>query len=204
MADHLTRQEMRRDEVGEALERGVEVLATNWKRILVGSALLGLAIVLGAAWLQARARAVEAASYDLAQAIEGIQDSPELAAGRLDEVIDGGGDAARIARLYRALLPQADAEGLWQQAAGAEVDAVTVIARVNQLETLRRSQSWDRALEILQTDAGLPEDLALYQSALTLSQAGRSDEARTAVDRLADEHPNSPWTAQARTLRAAG
>lgn len=204
MADHLTRQEMRRDEVGEALERGVEYLATNWKRILVGCALLGLAIVLGAAWVQARARAAKAASYDLAQAVAAIEASPEVAAARLDEVIALGGDAGRIARLYRAGLPEVDSETLWQQAAGSEVDAVTVVARVNHLEALRRAQSWDQALQLLDGESGLPDDVQLYQTALTLSQAGRTGEAATTIDRLVGEYPNSPWTAEARALQAAG
>lgn len=204
MADHLTRQEMRRDEVGEALERGVEYVATNWKRILIGCALLGLAIVLGAGWMQARARAAKAASYELAQAVADIGSAPEAAAGRLDEVIAGGGAAARIARLYRAGLPGADSQALWQQAAATEVDAVTVVARVNQLDALRRAQSWDQALQVLDGESGLPGDLLLYQTAVTLSQAGRTQEAETTVNRLLDEYPNSPWAAEGRRLQAAG
>lgn len=204
MADHLTRQEMRRDEVGEALERGVEYVATNWKRILIGCALLGLAIVLGAGWMQARARAAKAAAYELAQAVEDIGSAPEAAASRLDEVIAGGGAAARIASLYRAGLPGADPQDLWQQAAGSEVDAVTVVARVNQLDALRRAKSWDEALEVLAGESGLPEDVRLYQTAVTLSQAGRTQEAETMVTRLVDEYPNSPWTAEGRRLQAAG
>lgn len=205
MADHLTREEMRRDEVGEALERGVDYIATNWKRILTGAALLGLAVVFGLLWMQARERAAHKASYALTQAVGQMGSAPEAAITALDEVIDGGGAAGRIARLYRATLPETDAEGLWEQVAKDQPDAVTVVARVNQLARLRQAGSYGQALELLEGEkAGLPEDLRLYQTALTLTEAGRSAEATPLIDRLISDHPASPWTAEARARQATG
>lgn len=204
MADHLTREEMRRDEVGEALERGVDYVATNWKRILTGAALLGLAVVFGLMWMQARARAAERASYALTQAIDELRSTQESAAGALDQVIDEGGAAGRIARLYRATLPEADADGLWEQAVD-EPDAVTLVARINQLARLRQAGSYDQALELLEGEnTGLPEDLRLYQTALTLTEAGRDAEATPLVEQLVSDYPASPWTAEARARQAAG
>jgi hypothetical protein len=51
-------------------------------------------------------------------------------------------------------------------------------------------------------DPALPRPVLLNQLALTLESLGRDDEAREVYERLAEEHPTSPYGAQAR--RQAG
>ena len=204
MSDNLTREQLKHDEVGEALERGVEYVATNWKKLLIGAGVVAAAIVGFASWNQAQAAAADRDAYAVNEAVKLLSASPEEAATGLDQVIADGGDAGRIARLYRATTADADAVALWDGAASGGTDAVSVVARTNQLDALRRAGSFDPALELLDGESGLPEDLRLYQKALTLSAAGRAEETNSVVEELLVDHPGSPWIADARALRAEG
>ncbi len=197
MSDHLSRDELRRDEVGEALETGVEYIATNWKRIVIGFGVLAVLAALVGLWLQSVREKQAEASYQLAQAVGG--DSVETAA--LTEVEESyGGDAGRLAGLYRAAAEPERAAELWERVAGGDLDAVTVVANLNRVRAARKSGELDEALALLDQEGILPEDLRLYERASALQAAGRSEEVDEVVATLAADHAASPWTAAARQL----
>jgi TolA-binding protein len=113
-------------------------------------------------------------------------------------------DAADVASLYLAEIDAttgkaAAARQLWNDFAkkhGGHVLAVQ--ARIDLLE-LDRSQGKGQQVAqqlremIDQPDAPLPQDVALYQLAITLEQLNRDQEAVQTYQRLVDEFPQSPY-----------
>jgi len=113
-------------------------------------------------------------------------------------------DAADVAGLYLADLDAAagkvaEARQLWSDFAKKHGDHVLAVqARIDLLE-LERSQGKgqqvaQRLREMLdQSDAPLPQDVTLYQLAITLEQLNRDPEAIQTYQRLVDEFPQSPY-----------
>ncbi len=202
MSDHLTREELRHDEVGEALERGVQYVADNWKRILIGAGMLALVVLAVAFWMQQRQARAERGAYALHQAVSGLDatDGGSVDGSSLDAVVDQyGGATGRMARLYQATLADAEQAELWQQAEGSGVDAISVVATTNRVHQLRATEQYEEALAILQ-GGSLPEDLRLYEAALTQQAAGLSEDLQSTIVELADQFPNSPLTAEVSNL----
>jgi len=203
MSDHLTREELRHDEVGEALERGVQYVADNWKRIAIGAGLLAVMIIAGSFWAQQRHARADEGAYALYQAISSGEES---AAASLDSVIkDYSGSTSRIARLYRATFDDVAKAEHWQKAVNGNIDLITVVATTNQVRALRASGEHDEALALLEGDSvGLPEDLKLYERALTLRAAGQEQGVKSVIDELLQQYPDSPWASEVRTIREIG
>jgi TolA-binding protein len=131
-------------------------------------------------------------------------------------------DAADVASLYLADLDAtsgkvASARQLWSDFVKKHGDHVLAVqSRIDLLE-LDRSQGKGQQVaqqlrEMLdRTDAPLPQDVILYQLAITLEQLNRDQEATQTYQRLVDEFPQSPYrqTAQQKVSaldpsRAAG
>ena len=120
-------------------------------------------------------------------------------------------DAADVASLYLADLDAgsgkvAAARQLWSDFVKKHGDHVLAVqARIDLLE-LDRSQGKgqqvaQRLREMLdRSDAPLPQDVILYQLAITLEQLNRDQEAARTYQRIIDEFPQSPYrqTAQQR------
>jgi TolA-binding protein len=131
-------------------------------------------------------------------------------------------DAADVASLYLADLDAgsgkaASARQLWSDFVKKHGDHVLAVqSRIDLLE-LDRSQGKGQQVaqqlrEMLdRSDAPLPQDVILYQLAITLEQLNRDQEATQTYQRLVDEFPQSPYrqTAQQKLTaldpsRAAG
>lgn len=123
-------------------------------------------------------------------------------------------DAADVASLYLADLDAqagnvAEARRFWSDFAKQHGDHVLAVqARIDLLE-LDRSQGKGQQVaqqlrEMLdQSDAALPQDVTLYQLAITLEQLNRDQEAIQTYQRLVDEFPQSPYRQTAQQKLAA-
>ncbi len=123
-------------------------------------------------------------------------------------------DAADVASLYLADLDAgsgkvASARQLWSGFVKKHGDHVLAVqARIDLME-LDRSQGKGQQVaqqlrEMLdRSDAPLPQDVILYQLAITLEQLNRDQEATQTYQRLVDEFPQSPYHQTAQQKLAA-
>jgi TolA-binding protein len=123
-------------------------------------------------------------------------------------------DSADVASLYLADLDAAAgkvaaARQLWSDFAKKHGDHVLAVqARIDLLD-LERSQGKGQQVaqqlrEMLdRSDAPLPQDVTLYQLAVTLEQLNRDQEAVQTYQRLVDEFPQSPYHQAAQQKLAA-
>jgi len=113
-------------------------------------------------------------------------------------------DAADVASLYLADLDAAAgkvaaARQLWSDFAKKHGDHVLAVQARLDLLDLERSQGKGQQVaqqlrEMLdQSDAPLPQDVTLYQLAMTLEQLNHDQEAVQTYQRLIDEYPQSPY-----------
>jgi TolA-binding protein len=77
------------------------------------------------------------------------------------------------------------------------------MARLGKADTQARAGQTDAAIATWKemassTDADLPKDAILMELARAYEAAGRTEEARKTFTQLVDEHPTSPYTAEAR------
>ena len=112
-------------------------------------------------------------------------------------------DAADVASLYLAEIDAtsgkvAAARQLWNDFVKKHGDHVLAVqARIDLLELDRVQGKGQQVAQQLremldQSDAPLPQDVALYQLAITLEQLNRDQEAVQTYQRLVDEFPQSP------------
>ncbi|HYL05759.1 MAG TPA: tetratricopeptide repeat protein [Thermoanaerobaculia bacterium] len=113
-------------------------------------------------------------------------------------------DAADVASLYLADLDAssgkvASARQLWTDFVKKHGDHVLAVQSRLDLLELDRSQGKGQQVaqqlrEMLdRSDAPLPQDVILYQLAITLEQLNRDQEATQTYQRLVDEFPQSPY-----------
>src|SRR5581483_9627072 len=114
-----------------------------------------------------------------------------------------------VAKVYlgRIALVQGDAATArkdWQDFVDHHPDHMLAAGvRLSLLDLDRTSGKAQQVVEKLRADLDkddkpLPEDVLLYELGSTLEQLGRSDEARTAYQRVVDEYADSPWASKAR------
>jgi tetratricopeptide (TPR) repeat protein len=75
------------------------------------------------------------------------------------------------------------------------------MARLGKADTQARAGQLDAAIESwrgLQSEAGLPADAILMQLARAYVEKGNTEEARKAFTEIVDNHPNSPYSPEAR------
>lgn len=230
--DSAHREDLKRNELGEALGRGIHYAEDHARTIawavgsVLGVAVLGVALFL---WWNSRKAA---ANELLVQGLR-VYDAPIVASGaqpddpvsptfasesaRRDrarqlftslEARFGGGRVGRVAKLYLAQIALAEndserARGLWREFLDSEpTGPLAATARVN-LYRLDRDQGKSQAVAdelakmLEQADRPLPNDVILYQLALTYESLGRRDDAAAAYRRIVEEHPQSPYFATA-------
>ena len=123
-------------------------------------------------------------------------------------------DAADVASLYLADLDAtsgkvAAARQLWSDFVKKHGDHVLAVqARIDLLELDRGQGKGQQVAQQLremldQSDAPLPQDVTLYQLAVTLEQLNRDQEAVQTYQRLVDEFPQSPYSQTAQEKVAA-
>jgi len=77
------------------------------------------------------------------------------------------------------------------------------MARLGKADTQARAGQFDAAIATWKelassTDADLPKDAILMELAKAYEAAGRTEEARKTFNQVVDEHPTSPYSAEAR------
>ncbi len=78
------------------------------------------------------------------------------------------------------------------------------MARLGKADTQRRAGQLDAAIATWKelasaTDERLPKDAILMELARTYQSAGKTDEARKTFNQIVEEHPTSPYSAEARS-----
>ncbi|MDA8016494.1 MAG: tetratricopeptide repeat protein [Thermoanaerobaculia bacterium] len=124
------------------------------------------------------------------------------------------GTPAELAKLYEAdiALDNGDSETarqIWQDFLKGRSDhALALSVRLNLLALDRAEGKAEQVADALQSqldsvEKELPEDVLLFELAQTRDALGQSDEAQELYQRLVDEHPQSPYTAEARRNTAS-
>lgn len=157
----------------------------------------------------------DAADGDLpATALRFASDDERRARAREALQAIAGGTPGRVAGLYLAELAlregdTATARQHWQDyLAKHDDDLLAVSVRLNLIRLDRQEGRGEEVAARLEDDlaAGrhdLPEDVLLFELALTLDELGRGDDARDYYQRLLDDHPRSPYAAEARRKMAS-
>jgi len=123
----------------------------------------------------------------------------------------GGAAAGEVAELYEARLAldegdTARAREVWEAFLRDHGDDLLAISvRVNLIHLDRAEGRGEQVAESLRADLDnpkkhLPEDVLIVELARTLQSLDREDEARTLYQRLIDEHPSSPFVAEAHRM----
>ena len=124
------------------------------------------------------------------------------------------GDAAKVAQLLEAdiALEEGDKETarkIWEDFLASNDDNLLSLSiRLNLIHLDRaEGRSAELANELQQeldgSQKSLPEDVLLYELARTREALGESDVALELYQRIVDEYPTSPYTAQARRMTTA-
>ena len=126
----------------------------------------------------------------------------------------GGGGAKAVAKLYQAeiAIQEGDrdkAREIWENFLKGNEDHVLAVAvRVNLIHLDRQE---DRAAEVAerlqreldQAKKSMPEDVILFELAKTRQTLGEEEQAVELYQRILDEYPQSPYTAEARQATTA-
>ncbi len=230
--DSAHREDLKRNELKEALDRGIHYAEDHARTIVwavaaaLGVALVGVALFLW--WNSRRASANDLLAHGLR-----VYDAPIVATGarpddptspsfasesaRRDKARElftaldsrfGGGRVGQVAKLYLAQIALAEndaerARRLWTEFLDDEpTGPLAATARVN-LYRLDRDQGKSQAVAdelakmLEQADRPLPNDVILYQLALTYESMGKREDAAAAYRRIVEEHPQSPYFATA-------
>ncbi|MFN7940441.1 MAG: tetratricopeptide repeat protein [Thermoanaerobaculia bacterium] len=232
MTDHLRREDLKRNELGEVLGKGIHYAEDHARTLAISLATaVGLALV-GAgiwAWISSRnghanealAAALRAAEADVVAngAKPDDLDRPSFASAsarrdRAEQLFAdllaryGSTGPGRSARMYLAEIAAqkndlVTARKLWEEYVGGDARSpLGVAAQVNLFALDRQEGKGAELAERLkkmleQTEKPLPDDLVLYQLAVTYDQLRRPADAKAAYRRIVDEHPQSPYLAVA-------
>lgn len=235
--DSVTREDLKRNELGEAIGGAIHYAEDHSRTILRILAAIAVAGVIGLGiylWTSSRSRGANELLvrglkvYD-AQVLEsGAKPDDEIAPtfasvaarqGKAKEIFTeleerfGGTRTGRVAKLYLAQIALAEkdsarARAFWQAFLDAEPrGTLAATARVNVWKLDRGEGKAEAVANELKaildsTDKPLPDDVLLYQLALSYEALGRTGDAAATYRRLIDEHPQSPYFAEAQ--REAG
>jgi tetratricopeptide (TPR) repeat protein len=144
------------------------------------------------------------------------EDRAAAARERFQLLIDerGSSAAADVARVYIAELHIAageieEARSLWEDLLDRNSgNAIASGARLNLINLDRQDGRLEEIAESLEQELAdgsewLPQDLLLYELAVTLEELGRGEEAGANFQRLMDDHPGSPYVGEARQRLAS-
>lgn len=126
----------------------------------------------------------------------------------------GGGTPGELAKLYEAdmAVESGDSETarrIWRDFLGSHSEHVLALSvRLNLLALDRAEGKAEEVAVELQaqldaTEKELPEDVLLFELAQTRDALGQSQEAQELYQRLVDEYPQSPYSAEARRNTAS-
>jgi tetratricopeptide (TPR) repeat protein len=225
---HLTRKEMKTNELATAVKSTVDYAEHHSRGLLMGiGALVAAALVGLGVWVWLGQRS-EAANTALAEAMElhaapidpaapkpNDPDAPSFgteaarrarAKAAFEKVRDDHpwSDASDVAGLY--LADVAVAEGKLDEARKLWEDFLDdhdghVLAGETRLNLIALDRSQGKGNEVVtelralleDPEPPLPQDVVLYELAVTLEQLGRTQEATQSYQRILDEYPRSPY-----------
>lgn len=224
---HLTRHEMKQDELVSWMTRAIVYVEENSSQVLmgIGGLVVVILLILGAtSWVTSRtedayarlAQVQEVVRTPLAMEVEPGVEAFATASERAQRVLDAAdamladyssGDAANWARYYRAvaLLELGRAE---EAAAAAEKLGQVGDSLLGGLAMMLAGQA-EEALSNLQAAAdnyaraatfqssGFPPELALIGEGRCLDSMGRTAEAVEAYQKVLDLYPDSPLASRA-------
>jgi len=223
MGRRITRKQLKKDdEFVSAAEVIFRWIADNAKALIMGlAAVVAIALIWWAAsvWMSSRSDDASFLLYHATKTYEGEATPGSMVpAGDLDaaetefqQVIDSYGrtEQADMARLYLARI--ALSRGQTDEARAALVELARkhgddVIGRLANLDLINlRIASGQGAevaadLEAMVTgqSSGLPRDAALYRLGMLYVEEGQPEKARTYLEMLVEEFPESPFLAEAR------
>jgi tetratricopeptide (TPR) repeat protein len=235
---HLTRKEMKKNELATAVHRTVDYAEHHTRGLLIAigaaaaAALLGLGIWVFLGHRTGQANEALAAALEVYQApIDpatpkpndpdapsfGTEAARRTAAKALFEKVRDKhpwSDAADVAGLFLANIAVAEghperARELWQDF--LDEHEGHMLAGEAQLSLLALDRSQGKAAAVAaelkrlleEPEPPLPQDVLLYQLAITQEQLGRADEATQAYQRIVDEYPRSSYRPLAQQKVAA-
>jgi hypothetical protein len=226
--DSVTREDLKRNELGEAIEGAIHYAEDHSKSIVRALAALGAIALVAIVYILWTSSRREGANDLLVRAMR-VFDAEIVATGaNPDEAVHptfateaarkakslelfgeldrryGGGKVGRVAKLYLAQLALADndkakARTLWADYLSAEKSGPMAAAAQVNIWKLDRAEGKAQAVadeiqrQLAAADRALPEDVLLYQLALTQDALGQKGEAAGTWRKIVDEHPTSPY-----------
>jgi predicted negative regulator of RcsB-dependent stress response len=222
MGRRITRKQLKKDdEFLSAAEVIFRWIADNAKALMAGTAavvVVGLLWWAASGWMSSRSAAASLLFYQATQTFEG-EATPgsltpvgdlEAAEAQFQQVIDSYGRTgqADMARLYLARIAlnrgQTDeARAAFVELAGEHGD--DVIGRLANLDLINLRIASGQGAEVAADleamvagrSAGLPRDAALYRLGELFVEEGQPEKARTYLEMLVEEFPESPFLTNA-------
>jgi TolA-binding protein len=226
--DSVTREDLKRNELGEAIGEAIHYAEDHSKTILRALAALGIlaVIVVGyVLWTSSRrsganellTKGMKAFDAEIvatgANPDDPVRPTFATEAARKARSLElftqldkryGGSKVGRVAKLYLAQLAIADndkarARTLWSDFLADEASGPMAAAAQVNLWKLDRAEGKAQAVadevqkQLAGTERKLPEDVLLYELALSQTSLGKKDEAAATYRRIVDEHPQSPY-----------
>jgi predicted negative regulator of RcsB-dependent stress response len=212
MARRVTRKMLKENEFISVFDQAMEWMGGNWRPVVAGIGVIAVALLGWWAvwsWLGGRSDQASYLLYRATSALEGKGDkpgSPEAAEPLLREVIEryGRTEQANAARLLLARIDLGrgkteDARAALLQL--AEKNRGTAVGRLATLDLIQLRVASGQAAEVagelqaMVTAANpqLPRDAALYELGLLLLKEEKASEARTQLEKLVQEFPESPY-----------
>jgi len=226
--DSVTREDLKRNELGEAIEGAIHYAEDHSKTILRALVALGAIAVIALAWFLWSTSRRSGANELLVKAMKS-HDAEIVATGaNPDDPVHptfateaarkakslelfgdldrryGGRAPGNVAKLYLAQIALADgdkarARSLWTGFLADEKSGpMAAVAQVNVWKLDRAEGKSQPVADEIQkvlagSDRNLPEDVLLYQLALTQDSLGQKTEAAATWRRIVDEYPQSPY-----------
>jgi len=212
MSRRITRKMLKENEFVSVMDRVIQWFNEYWRPVVFA---FGAVVVVILVWWAAsafsgsRARNASAALADALSAIDGVDGQPgdqAVAEEKLREVVDryGRSRQAAIARLHvaRIELERGEVDSarttLMQLVERNPDNALGYLAMLDLIHLrLASGQSSEVAAELQAMVAGadrrLPRDTALYELGLLMAGQEETEAARTHLQKLIDEFPDSPY-----------
>ena len=223
MGRRITRKQLKKDdEFVSAAEVIFRWIASNARPLAAGIAAVGVVALLWWAvsgWMSARTDDASLLLFHATQAFEG-EATPgsfapagdlEVAEAEFQRVIDNYGrtEQADMARLYMARIALSRGEVDVARAALvelAEKHGDDVVGRLASLDLINLRIASGQAAEVaadleamvMGRSTDLPKDLALYRLGELLAEEGELEKARSYLEMLVEEFPESPFVMAAR------
>jgi TolA-binding protein len=241
MSDRLSRKEIKRQDTFQvAMGRGLELVQTYRRQIVLLAVALVVAVLAAIGWFVYLGAVEDDAQVALAEAMKArsapiveAADAPsgatpeqlsfptaEARQARSKELFErvveeyGASAAADVARVYLGEMAATAGDSdraieLWSDFVDEHPDSVLAAeVRLNLYAIERAAGRGEKVVTELQAmlqddDPALPQDVAVYELAVTLEALGREEEASQQYQRLVDEFAQSPYAMAARQKTGA-